>query len=122
MHLKIILLADKPDTLAKGLMHSSPLQMNECAFFIFNHLDNYSFWNKNVDYPISLFFLDENFQIKNIGKLDAQQEKPCYANYPLTKYVIEGHKDLPKEYNIQVNDYCLPEGSNKIKIIKGNSN
>ncbi len=118
MHLKIILLADKPDTLASGLMFTEPLRFDECAFFIFKYTNDYSFWNKNVSYPISLFFLDENFKIQNIGKLEANQEQPCWSNYPLTKYVVEGHHLLPKEYDIQIGDYCIPE-DNKINIIKG---
>jgi hypothetical protein len=31
--------------------------------------------------------------------------------------VVEGHIDLPKEHNIKVGDYCLPE-NNKIKLLK----
>ena len=117
MLLDIRFIAQTPETLAKGLMHSAPLDKNECALFIFNYLDDHSFWNKNVDYPISLLFLDENFEIKNIGKLDAHQEKPCRAEYPLTKYVVEGHSDLPIEFDIRVGDFCLPD-NNKIKVLK----
>lgn len=118
MHLNIRFVADKPESLARGLMFSSPLANDECAFFVFNHLDDHSFWNKNVDFPISLLFLDENFEIKNIGNLEAQQERPCRSGYPFIKYVVEGHIDLPKEKNLLVGDFCLPE-NNKIKILKG---
>ena len=118
MHLNVRFFAQTPEQLSKGLMFSRPLEMDECAFFIFKHLDDHSFWNKNVDYPISLFFLDENYKIKNIGRLDAHQEKPCRAEYPFTKYVVEGHSDLPAEHDIKVGDFCLPENQ-KIKLIKG---
>jgi uncharacterized membrane protein (UPF0127 family) len=118
MYLDIRFVAKTNEDLAKGLMYSKPLLNNECAFFIFKHLDDHSFWNKNVDFPISLLFLDENFQIKDIGKLEAHQEKPCRSGYPMIKYVLEGHVDLPVENDIKVNDYCLP-GNDKIKIIKG---
>ena len=118
MYLDIRFNAKTPEQLSKGLMHSNPLEKKECAFFSFKYLDNHSFWNKNVDFPICLLFLDENFQIRDIGKLNAHQENPCRSGYPLTKYVIEGHADLPKENDIRVNDYCLPENE-KIKIIKG---
>jgi hypothetical protein len=118
MLLNIRFTAKSPEQVAKGLMHSSPLERDECALFVFGHPDGYSFWNKNVDYPISLFFLDENFEIKNIGHLDAQQEKPCRSEYPMTKYVVEGHSDLPKEFDIKIGDFCLPENE-KIKILKG---
>lgn len=116
--LKIILTANDNASLAKGLMHTKPIKIDECALFIFKHKDDHSFWNKNVDYPISLFFLDENFQIKNIGKLEAHQEKPCRADYQMTKYVVEGHIDLPKAEDIQINDYCMPD-NNYMKILKG---
>jgi len=118
MHLSIKLLCDTMSKLQKGLMFAKPLNPDECAFFIFDHLDDHSFWNKNVDFPISLLFLDENFEIRNIGELMAQQEKPCRANFPLTKYVVEGHIDLPKENNIEIGDFCLPQ-DNKLKILKG---
>jgi uncharacterized membrane protein (UPF0127 family) len=118
MHLKIRFTAKSNEELAKGLMFSKPLANDECALFIFRYLDDHSFWNKNVNFPISLLFMDENFEIKNIGKLDANQEKPCRAEYPMTKYVLEGHADLPKEYDIKVGDFCLPE-NHKIKLIRG---
>jgi uncharacterized membrane protein (UPF0127 family) len=118
MQLKIRFTAQTSEDLAKGLMFSEPIENHECALFVFKYPSDHSFWNKNVNYPISLLFLDENFQIKNIGKLNAHQEKPCRSGYPLTKYVIEGHMDLPKENDIRVDDYCLPE-NDMIKIIKG---
>lgn len=118
MLLNIRFTASTPDALAKGLMFSKPLAKDECAFFVFRQPNEQSFWNKNVDYPISLLFLDENFEIKNIGRLDAQQEKPCRSEFPYTKYVLEGHEDLPKEFDIQIGDFCLPD-KNKIKLIKG---
>lgn len=118
MHLDVRFVATKPEELAKGLMHSKPLAKNECALFVFKYPGEQSFWNKNVDYPICLLFLNDNFEIKNIGKLMAQQEKPCRSEYPLTKYVVEGHSDLPSELDIQVGDFCLPD-KNKIKIVKG---
>jgi uncharacterized membrane protein (UPF0127 family) len=97
------------------------LDRDECAFFIFNHLDDHSFWNRNVSFPISLLFMDENFEIRGIGSLKENQEEPCRGNFPLIKYVLEGHKDLPFEHNIQQGDFCIPE-DNKIKIVKGKRN
>ena len=119
MLLNLRFVAKTPEMLTQGLMHSKPLDINEGALFIFRNTDNHSFWNKNVNYPISLFFMDENFEIKNIGALEANQEKPCRADFPLTKYVLEGHSDLPKEFDITIGDYCLPEDENKIKLLKG---
>ena len=118
--LKIRFTASDSEQLTKGFMFSEPLNINECALFIFKNAGEYSFWNKNVDYPISLFFLDENFKVCNIGVLEAHQEKPCSSLYPFTKYVIEGHKDLIEEKTIESGDFCLID-KNLIKIVKGNS-
>lgn len=119
--LKIRFIAKTQDDLSKGLMHSSPLDEDECALFLFNYTGDHSFWNKNVSFPISLIFLDDNFQVKHIGELSAGQEKACRSGYPLIKHVLEGHKNLPKEYDIQIGDFCLLT-DNKIKIVKGNRN
>lgn len=120
MHLNIVLHAKSSQDLAKGLMFSKPLREDQCAFFSFPYADDHSFWNKNVSYPISLLFLDENFEIKHIGSLDTGQEKPVRSNYPLIKYVVEGHINLPIENDINIGDFCLPE-KNIIKIIKVNN-
>lgn len=119
--LNIRFIAKNQNDLSKGLMHSSPLDFDECALFSFGYTGDHSFWNKNVSFPISLIFLDDNFQVKHIGELLAEQEKACRSGYPLIKYVLEGHKNLPKEYDIQIGDFCLL-ADNKIKIVKGNRN
>jgi len=95
--LKIRFIAKTQDELSKGLMHSNPLDIDESALFTFPYASNHSFWNKNVNFPISLIFLDDNFQVKHIGKLDANQEKACRSGYPLIKHVLEGHHNLPKK-------------------------
>ncbi len=117
MKLKIRFIAKTDEELSKGLMFSDPLTIDECSLFIFKYLSDHSFWNKNVNYPICLLFMDENFKIMDIGHLDANQEKPCRSRFPLTKYVLEGHKDLVEEYNIHIGDFCLPESEKEIKII-----
>jgi uncharacterized membrane protein (UPF0127 family) len=116
--LKIRFIAKQADELAKGLMFAKPLEIEECAFFIFPQPGEHSFWNKNVDFPISLIYLDENFEVRNIGELKAHQEKPNRSEYPYIKYVIEGHHLLPLEKNITIGDFCIPE-ENIIKILKG---
>lgn len=120
MLLRIKLFCDTPEKQTKGLMYASPLNRDECAFFKFSYSDEKSFWNKNVNFPISLLFLDDNFIVRNIGRLGAHQETPCRSNYPLTRYVIEGHEELINE-NIKIGDCCLIE-HDFIKVIKGDGN
>jgi uncharacterized membrane protein (UPF0127 family) len=102
--LKITLLADTDLTRELGLMCRFPLKKNECAFFDFKKSGKFSFWNKNVSFPISVIFCDEKFLIKDIGYLEENQLKPISSKNSNVRYVIEAHKDLPKELGLKIND------------------
>lgn len=102
--LKMILLANTPLTRELGLMCRQPLEKNQCAFFDFKKKGKYSFWNKNVEFPISLLFCDENFSIKHIGYLKENQLESISSNSSDIRYVVEAHSNLPLEWNLKIGD------------------
>lgn len=102
--LKITLLADTSLTRELGLMCRFPLEKTECAFFDFKRAGKFSFWNKNVSFPISVIFCDEDFSIRDIGYLEENQLKPISSKTSDIRYVIEAHKDLPKDLDLRVGD------------------
>jgi uncharacterized protein len=104
MKLKITLLANTPITRELGLMHKSPLKKNECAFFDFKKKGKFSFWNKNVSFPISLIFCDEDLKIRDIGFLKEQQLNPVSPRTSDIRYVIEAHEDFPNQFKIKIGD------------------
>ena len=92
--MKIRFVADSDLKRMKGLMFQDPLDINECALFVFPYKGKHSFWNKNVSFPISLFFCNEDKEIIDIKKLEPEQrEAVCPSSYDI-KYVIEAHIDL----------------------------
>ena len=99
--MKIVLLADTVPTRTKGLMFHKPLEMDECAFFIFPAEGRHTFWNKNVDFPISLLFCDKHGEIQDIKYLEKQQEQPIVGDHNKILYVIETHYDFPKKNKIE---------------------
>ena len=98
--MRIILNADTEMKRIKGLMHHSPLEKDECAFFDAQREGKHSFWNKNVDFPISLIFCDANNKVVDIKYLEAQQTQSVSSESYNAKYIIEAHKDAPKLYGI----------------------
>ncbi len=100
-NLKIILNADNEITRRLGLMNQKPIGEDECAFFNFPRVGSHSFWNKNVDFPISLIFCDEKFKVRDIGYLQAQQTSGIKSKSYDIKYVIEAHIDAPSKFGIK---------------------
>ncbi len=98
--LDIILRADNDALRTTGLMHSKPLNQNECAFFIFQKAGKHCFWNANVSYPISLIFCDAQKKIRDIKYLEANQLNSVAPDtYDIT-YVIEAHHNTPKTFEL----------------------
>lgn len=100
----IVLLANDHKKREKGLMFTKPLKRNEVAFFVFSSTGAYGFWNKNVDYPLSLAFVDENHKIVDFKELKPQQERSVFPESMNVKYVIEAAKDVFKANNIKIGD------------------
>ena len=107
----IILLADNDELRKKGLMFTEALDKNECAFFIFPKTSDYSFWNKNVSYPLDLAFCDENLKVVAIKSMDANSEKSCRSGHSNIKYVIEAINGAFEDVN--VDDYVILNGRDR---------
>ena len=114
----IRLLAQTPEKREKGLMFSDPLSDDEVGLFIFPHTDNYAFWNKNVSYPLSLAFADENGKILEFGDMNANSEKMLRPKSSEIKFVIEAKKGAFEKNNIKVNDFIVYKNQNELEIKK----
>lgn len=95
-------------------MFADPLEEYETAFFVFPEIGNYSFWNKNVSFPLTLAFLDNNFKIVDFKDLEAEQTKSVYPNSNNVKYVVEANKDTFKKLDIQIDDFLVLKGEDLI--------
>lgn len=98
--LKIKMIASDDTSRQKGLMFSEPIKSDECALFVFDKPGNYSFWNRNVSFPIDVAFYDSEKRLIHVGQLDSHQERSVGCGENRVKYVVETKKDWFKENGI----------------------
>lgn len=67
-------IADNINERSLGLSICDNLASNQAMLFIFNKPDIYSFWMKDMHFPIDIFWLDEHRQVVFVHK-DAQPEE-----------------------------------------------
>lgn len=73
-----------------GLSNHTSLSKNQAMLFIFNTSDIQPFWMKDMDFPIDIFWLNENKEIVFIQKNASPEDYPK-SYYPNKKalYAIE---------------------------------
>jgi uncharacterized membrane protein (UPF0127 family) len=102
--LKVALVADKSELQQKGLMFHPGLKREECVLFIFDKPNDYSFWNKNVSFPIDIAFFNSKGKLISISNLKENQLNSVGAKDNDIKYVIESNLNWFKDNNINVGD------------------
>jgi len=107
-------IADNDKLRSKGLMFAKPLGEDEVVFFAFDYPDCYSFWNKNVDFGLSLAFLDKDYKILDIKDMDAHSEKSCVPKSNNVQFVVEANQGTFKNNKIKIGDKLILKGKKLI--------
>lgn len=97
-------------------MFADPLDDTEVVLFVFDSPDGYSFWNKNVDFPLSLAFLDKDMEVVDLKDLEKQSLKSASPNSNAVVYVIEAKKGTFETHSIGKGDQF--QFKNKKLIVK----
>jgi uncharacterized membrane protein (UPF0127 family) len=105
-HVFSLYLATTPKDQEVGLAKFSRIDNNQGMLFIFKQPDYYSFWMKDMQFPIDIIFISNN----NI--VDIFQNVPVVKNGNLPVYttttkadkVLEINAGLSKKYDINVGD------------------
>ncbi|MFA6585752.1 MAG: DUF192 domain-containing protein [Candidatus Paceibacterota bacterium] len=89
----------------RGLSGRKELKEDESMLFIFDHSDKYSFWMKDMNFPIDIVWVSGDFRVVYIKK-DAKPE-----SYPDTftptenaRYVLEIKALFSEKNNLKVGD------------------
>jgi uncharacterized membrane protein (UPF0127 family) len=101
-------LAITPDEQAKGLSIKTALNDSEGMLFPFETPGDYSFWMKDMKFPIDIIWIDSNNKIIHIEK----NLQPCvffilcpsYSPHANSKYVLEVNSNFTSKNNITVGD------------------
>lgn len=100
----VILFANDNKQREKGLMFHEPIEDNEAAVFAFDYPGNYSFWNKNVSFDLSVAFLDETGQILEIQDIPAFSERSITPQSTNVRFVIETNRGTFKQKQLKAGD------------------
>ncbi|MDO6387602.1 MULTISPECIES: DUF192 domain-containing protein [Uliginosibacterium] len=71
-----------------GLMHRASMPAHAGMLFVFDQAQEYCFWMKNTQIPLSIAFLDEAGKIVNIADMQPQSEENHCAAKPV-RYALE---------------------------------
>jgi len=85
-----------------GLMHRRQLPENKGMLFIFPQAGNHAFWNKNVNFPLSLGFFDDQNKLVAIKDMEAQSPISVSANNNRIKFVLEANQGFFSKNNINL--------------------
>jgi hypothetical protein len=95
---------------AKGLMFREELRENEGMLFTFDEEGIYSFWMKNMKFPIDIIWFDKDFKVVHIE----ENVQPCTTNYCPTyksnlpaKYVLEVSAHFSSSHYLNVGDVAF---------------
>ena len=101
-------LAKTPEQQAKGLSIKNTLNENEGMLFIFDTSKEYSFWMKDMKFPIDIIWISSDNKIVHIEK----NLQPCtfflictsYSPHANSKYVLEVPSNYTTKNNITIGD------------------
>lgn len=89
----------------KGLSGKEKLKEDESMLFVFNHTGQYSFWMKDMNFPIDIIWIDENFRVVYI-KENAQPESypEAFVSNKGARYVLEVFSSFSEKNNLKEGD------------------
>jgi hypothetical protein len=97
-------IADTDVERALGLSNTKEIPIGVAKVFIFDTSAKWSFWMKDMNYPIDIFWLDENGQVVHVVENAAPDTYPETSFVPPVpaRYVIETKAGFAKENSIGV--------------------
>lgn len=99
----IIEIAQTPKDRARGLSYRPDLKSNVGMLFIFPTNDYWSFWMKEMNFPLDLIWFDEQLKIVDLKENLAPNTFPTsFKPNAKARYVLEINARLIKKYNFQI--------------------
>ncbi|MBI2034893.1 MAG: DUF192 domain-containing protein [Candidatus Levybacteria bacterium] len=93
-------------TRAKGLSGRESLMEEKAMLFLFEKPDYYSFWMKNMQFPLDIIFISKDkivTVVNNVQPLKEGQDNTILPTEPIDK-VLEINAGLAQKYNLKKGD------------------
>ena len=101
-------IADTQDERTQGLSGRKELLKNNGMLFVFDHPDRYSFWMKEMRFPIDIIWLDENFSVIMIAESIPPESFPkSFTPDAPALYVLEVPAGFSEENHLVEGDRLL---------------
>jgi uncharacterized protein len=96
---------------ALGLMFRESLDQNKGMLFVFKEEDNYSFWMKNMEFPLDIIWINKEREIVFIEKY----AQPCEGDF-CDKILSDKKAKYVLELNAGITDDLLLKEGDRITI------
>lgn len=99
-------IAQTPEQRQTGLMHRDSLPEDAGMMFVYFEPTQSGFWMRNVNFPLSIAFVDEDQTIVQIMDMEPCTDDPCPNYVPDREYTaaLEVNKGAFEEWGIEVGD------------------
>lgn len=88
-----------------GLSDRDSLNEHEGMLFVFDIAGNYSFWMKDMNFPIDIIWIGEDFTIVHIEREVLPESYPSsFSSNTLSKYVLETVAGFSEKNNLKIGD------------------
>lgn len=100
-----LILADNPQERMQGLSGREKLSAREGMLFVFEEKSHWGFWMNDMNFPIDIIWLDEDYGVVGIKELATPESYP-ETFYPHTPalYVLEFNAGTVARYGIEMGD------------------
>lgn len=103
-------IVDTPALMSKGLSGRNSLAKNSSMLFAFSQEGFYDFWMPNMNFPIDIIWMDQNYQIVDVSPNvqpmpdKSLEELPKYRSSVPAQYVLETNAGFYQQYDLKVGD------------------
>ena len=89
----------------QGLSGRKSLKENEGMLFVFDHMDKYSFWMKDMNFPLDIIWIADDFHVVYIKKNALPESYPeTFTPSQDAKYILEVNASFSEKNNLKVGD------------------
>lgn len=96
---------DTPEERSKGLSGREILLSNKGFWFVFEELGFYYFWMKDMNFPIDIIWIDENYKIIDITENLLPNTYPkSFTSKEKALFILEVSTGFVKKHNIKIGE------------------
>lgn len=90
----------------QGLSRRESLPTGEGMLFVFDRPAKYHFWMKDMNFPIDIIWISEDFKVTHVKENATPESYPeSFGPYIDSRYVLEVNVGFAKKYQLKVGDF-----------------